>query len=80
MLKMNCGVQRICSNGTYKLKKWKEEVFYDHKDLNSNCKREDCIHCIPPFRLYCFSNILRQAELRNKCFRDKSSEIFKETK
>ena len=23
-------------------------------DFGNNYKREDCIHCIPPFKLYCF--------------------------
>ena len=30
---------------------------------------ENWIHCIPPFKLYCFPSILRNAELRNKWLR-----------
>ena len=37
-----------------KLKKWTQERRYEHSDFGNNCKREDCIHCIPPFKLYCF--------------------------
>ena len=36
-------------------------------DFDSSCKREECIHCLPPFKLYCFPSILTNAELRNKC-------------
>ena len=68
MPKVNCGVINY-SNSTYKLKKWKREICYEHNDFDSSCKREDCIHCIPPFKLYCFSNILRNVELRNKWIR-----------
>ena len=39
---------------------------YKPNDTESSCKREDCIHCIPPFKLYCFESISRNAELRNK--------------
>ena len=28
-----------------------------------------CIHCIPPFKLYCFPSILRNEELRNESIR-----------
>ena len=58
-----------CYNSTYKVKKWKQEICYEHSDFDSSCKREDCIHCIPPFKLYCFPSILRNAELRNKWIR-----------
>ena len=68
MLKVNCAVIN-CSNSTYKLKKWKQEICYERNDFDSSCKREDCIHCIPPFKLYCFPSILRNAELRNKWIR-----------
>ena len=44
MPKMNCAVIN-CSNITYKLKKWKQEICYAHNDFDSSCKREDCIHC-----------------------------------
>ena len=54
------------SNSTSKLKKWKQEICYEHKDFDRSCKRENCIHCIPPFKLYCFPSILRNAELINK--------------
>ena len=65
MPKVDCAVIN-CSNSTYKLKKWKQEICYEHNDFGSSCKREDCIHCIPPFKLYCFPSIFRDAELRNK--------------
>ena len=65
MPKKNCTVLN-CSNSTYKLKKWKQELCYEHDDFGSSCKREDCIHCIPLFKLYYFPSILRKAELRNK--------------
>ena len=58
-----------CINSTYKLKKWKQEVCCEHNNFDSSCKREYCIHCIPPFKLYCFPSILRNAELRNKWIR-----------
>ena len=45
MLKMSCGVIN-CSNSTHKLKKWKQEICYEHNDFYSTCKREDCSHCI----------------------------------
>ena len=67
MPKVNCAVIN-CSNSTYKLKKWKQ-VCYEHNGFDSSCKREDYIHCIPPFKLYCFPSILRNAELRNKWIR-----------
>ena len=50
-------------------KKWKKEICDEHNNFYSSFKREDCIHCIPPFKLYCFPSILRNAELRNKWFR-----------
>ena len=53
----------------YKLKKWKQEICYERNDFDSCCKREDCIHCIPLFKLYCFPSILRNAELRKKWIR-----------
>ena len=68
MSKVNCAVIN-CSNRTYKLKKWKQEICYEHDDFDSSCKWEDWIHCIPPFKLYCFPSILRNAELRNKWIR-----------
>ena len=58
-----------CSNNTCKLKKWKQEIYYEHNEFDSSCKREDCLHCIPTFKLYCFPRILRNAELRNKWIR-----------
>ena len=68
MPKVNCAVIN-CSNNTYKLKNWKQETCYEHNDFDSSCKLEDCIHCIPPFKLYCFPRILSNVELRNKCIR-----------
>ena len=68
MLKVNCAAIN-CSNGTYKLKKWKQETCYKHNNLDSRCKRENCIHCIPSFKLNCFPSILRNAELKNKWVR-----------
>ena len=44
MPKVNCAVIN-CSNSTYKLKKWKQEICYEHNDFDSSCKREHCIHC-----------------------------------
>ena len=69
MPKVYCTVIN-CSNSTYTLKKWKQEICYEH-DFDSSCKRDECIHCIPPFKLYCFPSIFRNAELRNKWIRDK---------
>ena len=63
--KLSCAVIN-CSNSIYKLKKWKPEICYEYNDFDSSCKREDCIHCILEFKLYCFPSILRNAELRNK--------------
>ena len=57
------------SNSMYKLKQWKQEICYEHNDFDSSCKREDCIYCIPPLKLYCFPSILRNAELKNKWIR-----------
>ena len=68
MPKVNCAIIN-CSNGTYKLKKWRQENCYELNDFYSCCKLEDCIHCIPPFKLYCFPSLLRNAELRNKWIR-----------
>ena len=68
MQKVNCAVLN-CSNSTYKLKKWIQEICYEHNVIDSICKREDCIHCIPPFKFDCFPRILRNAELRNKWIR-----------
>ena len=58
-----------CSDSTYKLNKWKQKICYEHSDFDSSCKREDCIHCIPPFKSYCFPSILRNVELRNQWIR-----------
>ena len=58
-----------CSNSTYKLKKWKQEICCKYNDCDSSCEREDCIHCILPFRSYYFQNRLRDAELKNKWIR-----------
>ena len=69
MPKVYCAVIN-CSNSTYTLKKWKQEICYEH-DFDSSCKREERIHCIPPFKLYCFPSIFRNAELRNRWIRDK---------
>ena len=65
---MNCAVTN-CSNRTYRQKKWKQEICYEHNDFDSSCKWVDCIHCIPPFKLYCFPSILRNVGLRNKWIR-----------
>ena len=65
---MNCAVTN-CSNRTYRLKKWKQEICYEYNDFDSSCKWVDCIHCIPPFKLYCFPSILRNVGLRNKWIR-----------
>ena len=67
MPKVNCAVVN-CSNSTYKLKKWRQEIFYEHNDFDSSCKRENSIH-IPPFKLYCFPSILRNVDLRYKWIR-----------
>ena len=50
MRKVNFAVINY-SNNTYKLTKWKQEICYEHNDFDSSCKQEDCIHCIPPFKL-----------------------------
>ena len=68
MPKLICAVIN-CSKSTYRLKKWKQEICYEHNDFDSSCKWEDCIHCIPPFKLYCFPSILRNVGLRNKWIR-----------
>ena len=65
MPKVNCAVMNS-SNSTYKLKIWTQEICYEHNDFDSSCKGEGCIHCIAPFKLYCFPSILSNAELRNK--------------
>ena len=41
MPKVNCAVIN-CSNSTYKLKKWKQEICYEHNHFDSSCKREHC--------------------------------------
>ena len=68
MPKVNCAVIN-CSNSMYKLKKWKHEFCYEHNDFDSSNKREDCIHFIPPFKLYCFPSLMRNAELRKNWIR-----------
>ena len=67
MPKVNCAVLNY-SNSTYKRKKWRQEICYEQSvaTVTVVAKREDCIHCIPPFKLYSFSSILRNAELGNK--------------
>ena len=65
MRKVHCAVITF-SSITYKLKKLKQEICYEHNDFDSSCKREDCGHCIPPFKLYCFPSSLKMSELRNK--------------
>ena len=40
MPKVNCTVIN-CSNSTYKLKKWKQEICYEHNKFDSSCKQED---------------------------------------
>ena len=39
------------------------------KTLTVAPNERDCIHYIPPFKLYCFPSISRNAELRNKWIR-----------
>ena len=73
-MKKNCAVIN-CSNSTYKLKKWKKEICYEHNDIDSSCKREDYIHCVPPFKLCCFPSILKNSELRNKWIRTLKRQI-----
>ena len=52
-----------CSNITYKLKKWKQEIYYAHNDFDSSCKREDCIHCcVSPFK-FNFSKHIEELEV-----------------
>ena len=58
MSKWNCTIIN-CPNSTYKVKKWKQGICYENNDFDSSCKREDCIHCIPLFKLYCFPSMLR---------------------
>ena len=62
MPKLICAVIN-CSKSTYRLKKWKQEICYEHNDFDSSCKWEYCIHCIPPFKH------IENAELRNKWIR-----------
>ena len=62
MPKMNWAVIN-CSNITYKLKKWKQEICYAHNDFESSCKREDCIHCcVSPFK-FNFSKHIEELEV-----------------
>ena len=56
-------------NSTCKLNKCKQEICYEHNNFDSTYKREDCIHCIPPFKLYYFASIWRNAELKSKWIR-----------
>ena len=65
MAKVNFAVKN-CSNSMYRLKKSKQEICYEDNDFDNSCKREDCNHCIPPFKLYFFPSILRNLELINK--------------
>ena len=45
-----------CTNNTYRLNKWKNEVCEGH-----NKKKEEC-QCNRPFELYCFPSTLRNNE------------------
>lgn len=51
-----------CSNGSYKLEKWKAEQCAVH-----NCKHneEACI-CLPPFKLFPFPTLKKNPEMREK--------------
>ena len=53
MPEVNCAVIN-CSNSTHKLKKWKQEIRYEHNNFDSSYKQEECIHFISPFKLHCF--------------------------
>ena len=50
-------VVKECTNGSYRLNKWKYEMCAEHK-----CRKEDdeC-HCPPPFTLYPFPTIKKNA-------------------
>ena len=47
-----------CSNGTYKLKKWKKEECKIHEQIHKDC------HCEPPFHLFCFPSEKKNGEKR----------------
>ena len=59
----------FCCYKLLKLYVQTKEICYEHHDLDSSCKREDCIPCIPPFKVYCFPSIWKNAELRSKWIR-----------
>ena len=69
MPRKNCAVIN-CSNSTQKLKNGNKKSVMSITTLAvAQAEREDCIYCIPPFKLYCFPNILRNEKLRNKWIR-----------
>ena len=50
-----------CSNGAYRLKKWKEELCNEH-----DCKRKDLNCCCPaPFKMYPFPTKKKNPEARS---------------
>ena len=67
MPNVNCAVIG-CSNGSYKLKKWKNETCDEHFDQSpaNITLRKDCLKCEPPFHLHKFPGKVMFKELRGK--------------
>lgn len=49
-----------CSNGTYRLKKWKETICSQHSKLHEVCS------CLPPFELYPFPTVNNDPQARQQ--------------
>ena len=58
MPKVICAVYG-CSNGTYRMNKWKKSVC----EVHPNILHEDC-GCLRPFHLHCFPSVLSNSERR----------------
>ena len=59
----------LCCYKLLKLYVQTKEICYEHHDFDSSCKQEDCVPRIPPFKVYCFPSIFRNAKLRSKWIR-----------
>ena len=74
-------VVKDCSNGSYRLNKWKKEICLEH-----NCRYDECT-CPPPFKLYPFPTVKKNIEKRklwikliNRLQTGSKSKLFEPTK
>ena len=63
MPKVNCAVIN-CSNNTYKLKKWRQGMCYEHKDFDSSSERERLHSLYTTIQIILFSKHIKECRVK----------------